>query len=259
MPTTEPPASSKPLVYAVLGAAGSDRREIVADLIAAGLEDAGQVAVLLSENETAAPADASLAGLSRVARWSWEPSAGRDRAVAAGKIRAALPEGTAVAFLITDGRANPVDQIEALKPWLAENGAELARVFCVVDCRLAEKHPPLLRWFDACVHFSDMVFLCKRGGVPNKWIADFIRRYQEQRAPALFEQVKNNRVHNPALALLPQARRISHYFDEDEWAGFEPDNDGDDDLRPETDPWLERATETRRVRDLPDLAKVTGL
>ena len=45
--------------------------------------------------------------------------------------------------------------------------AELARVLCVVNCQLAADHPPLLAWFEACVHFSDVVFFTNSAGVPG--------------------------------------------------------------------------------------------
>ena len=69
-------------------------------------------------------------------------------------------------------------------------GGELARVLCVVHCALAEKHPALLAWYDACVHFSDVVLLQRREGVANKWVSDFLKHYQDQFMPCLFETVK---------------------------------------------------------------------
>ena len=41
------------------------------------------------------------------------------------------------------------DQVEAFKGWIDTQGDEVARVLCVVDCRLAEKHPKLMAWFEA--------------------------------------------------------------------------------------------------------------
>jgi hypothetical protein len=250
----------KPLAYLVLGAAGSGRREILADLIEGGLGTGDRPAVLLAEGETADTADARLPGL---ARWTW-----RD-----GAIVATPPPGATHVFLVSDGRAGPVDQIEALKPWLAAHGLELARVLCVAHCALVEKNPPLLAWFDACVHFSDVVLLTRREGVANKWMSDFIARYRDQFYPCLFETVKAGRVKNPALILEPQARRIAQWFDEapPDWrAGigdaetvFQDDEDdaaedgaenGDEeeaDSPPGEDPWLARDAAGRRARPLP--------
>lgn len=269
----------KPLVYFILGASDSGRRELVVDIVENGLEKTDCAAVFLSENEPEKAADETLAKSAKLVRWSWSVNEKNSRArqAAAGTLHAEIPAGATHLFFLADGRANPVDQVEALRPWLAANGAELARILCVVNCQLASRHPALPAWYDACVHFSDMVFLNRREDVPNKWISDFQARYKTQHNPAIFEFVKNNRVKNPALVLHPQARRLSHYFDEDEWANIAFDDDtvfgtedengdelpseknskhtGDDEWMPEVDPYLERLTETRRVKEIPDITK----
>jgi hypothetical protein len=254
------PSSDKPLVYLILGAAGSGRREIVADLIEGGLADGDHAAVLLADGEPASAADTALPS---VARWSW-----RD-----GAIQAAPPPGATRLFFVTDGRANPLSQVEAFKLWLAAHGLELARVLCVVNCALAEHNPALLAWFDACVHFADVALLTRREGVANKWLSDFIARYRDQFYPCLFELVKAGRVKNPALILDPHTRRMTQFFEaEPDWraqageaviieddAGDEddPEADGDEaaDAPPGTDPWLARDTAGRRLKPLPDIAK----
>jgi G3E family GTPase len=169
-------------------------------------------------------------------------------------------------FFVTDGRANPVDQLEALKAWIEAQGAELARIVCVVDCQLAERHPALRAWFDACVHFADVVLLNRREGVANKWMSDFQARFKSQFMPCLFEMVKAGRVKNPGLVLDPQARRMSHVFDEEQdWIftnaeGDEVEEDeeteGDEEVeaKPEEDPYFERLNGGRRVKELPDIA-----
>src|SRR5262245_53141536 len=116
-------APEKPLVYLVLGAAGSGRRGVVADLIDGGLGAGEKVAVLLAEAESAGDAEKNL-GV--VARWRWTDD---------DTIDGMLPSDATHVFFVTDGRRNPVDQIEAFPPWLAAQGVELARVLCVVDCQ----------------------------------------------------------------------------------------------------------------------------
>ena len=92
----------KPLIYLILGAAGSGRREIVADLIAGGLGEGDRALVLISEGETP---DASGAPPGPAQRWRWN----------GGRIEFS-PFGAAThVFLIADGRRNPVDQIEAVQ------------------------------------------------------------------------------------------------------------------------------------------------
>lgn len=244
----------KPLVYLVLGAAGSGRREVLVDLIAGGLEPADQPLVLLSDHEAADPADKRLPN---VQRWTW-----RDGAI----VGPALGTASHV-FLVTDGRRNPVDQVEAFKPWLEANGAELARVLVVVHCQLAEKNPALVAWYEACVHFADVVLLNHREGVPNKWLSDFQNRFKDQFYPCLIEFVKTGRVKNPPLVLDPRARRMSHYFDEEvDWVRADGGDDEEEvaegeeevELTPEEDPYLERDAANRRRKIIPDIAKYLG-
>ncbi len=256
------PSSAKPLVYLILGAAGSGRREALADLIGGGLSNEGRAAVLLAEGEAPDGLDEQLPQLTR---WTWSD----------GFILAQLPPGATHVFFVTHGRVNPVDQIEAFKPWLEaqgtpgslQTGGELARVICVVNCQLAEKNPPLLAWFEACVHFADMVLLTHREGVANKWLSEFLAHFQKQFYPCLFELVKAGRVKNPALVLDPQARRMSHLFDEEqEWIfrdgngeeideQEETDDEDEVEASPEEDPYLTRDAAGRRVKLVPDVTK----
>lgn len=246
--------TEKPLVYLILGAAGSGRRAVLADLIEAGLGEGDRAAVLLATGETEAAVDAKLPGL---ARWAWQD----------GAIAGQLPDGATHVFFVTDGRRNPVEQIEGFKAWLEAQGGELARVLCVVSCQLVEKNPPLLAWFDACVHFADVVLLNRREGVANKWLSDFQAHFKKQFLPCLFELVKGDRVKNPALVLVPEARRMSHFFDaEQDWIFTDAEGEvieedeeaeGDEEIEatPEEDPYFVRDAAGRRKKKLPDIAK----
>ncbi len=247
----------KPLVYIILGTAASGRREVVADLIEDGLAETDRAEVLLGADEAADPQDARL-GATRP--WTWTD----------GTIQAAPPEaGITHIFLVTDGRKNPVDQIEAAKPWIEAAGAELGRVICIVNCQLAEKHPEMVAWYDACIHFSDVVLLNRREGVANKWLSDFQRRYSDLFYPCLFEFVKAGRVRNPILVLEPQPRRMSHYFEEEtDWivkgveSGSGDENDAVDDVDEEVeitadiDPYLALDAAGRRVKRIIDVSTV---
>ena len=246
----------KPLVYLLLGAADSGRREVLADLVEGGLADGDTPAVLLAEGEATSDFDARLPNLKL---WTWEN----------GGIDGTLPAGASHVFFITHGRSNPVDQIEAFKPWVAAQGGELARVLCVVSCQFAEKNPPLLPWFEACIHFSDVVLLHRREGVDNKWLSGFLAHFQDKFYPCLFELVKGGRVKNPPLILNAQARRMSHYLDdEQDWIitdkeGEEIDEDEDDEKADEEeveaaleeDPYLTKDAAGRRDQRIPDIEK----
>lgn len=240
------------LVYAVLGASGSGRRALIASLV--GEEELAGATVLISDSETPAGEDVRLGA----GRWTW----------ADGAISGRPAEGQGPVIWIADGRRNPVDQMEALKPWMAGEGLTLARVFTVIDCQLGAQHPEVGAWHDACVHFSDVVFLAKRDGVPNKWISDCLRRYKEECLPCLFELVRKGPVANPGVLLYPEARRVSPYFDPSDWDGLEgveigegeddepgepPDEDEEE--GPPVDPYLERRPGGRRVKEIPDIRR----
>jgi hypothetical protein len=241
--------ADRPLAYFVLGAAGSGRREVLADLIEGGLGEGERAAVLLAADEAPDPADARLGSAGR-----WRPAGER-------AIEAEVPPEATHVFIVADGRRNPVDQIEGFRDWLAAADAELGRILCVVDCRLAERHPPLAAWFEACIHFSDVVLFNHRHGVANKWMSDFRTRFEKHFYPCLFEFVKEGRVANPALILDPQARRMSHAFDaEPYWSAGEAEEAADDDgedgdeAAAEEDPYLAQHAGGRRVVPLPDIA-----
>jgi hypothetical protein len=241
------------LVYFILGTPGAGRRALVADLVENGLSGDERALVLVAASETADPADEKLAALGRgeVRRWT---------AAAGSPLPTVDLAGAANVFLLADPRADAVTQIEALKPWLAAHGAELARIFTVVNCQFAEKHAVTAAWFDACIHFSDVVFLTKRDGVENKWLSTFIRRYEDQAYPCYFIHVKKGGLPNPALVLEPQPRRVAQYFDpfDEIPADLEIETDDDepedpDDETPPPEPYFERNRSGRRVKEIPDI------
>ena len=256
------------LLYVILGTVNSGRRALVNDLIEGGLSQEDRPLLLLSEKERPDPEDESRCSpTTAIRQWNWHR---QEKDPLCGCITAEVgPEYNHV-FFITDGRMNPVDQLEALRPWIQDKGLVLARIIAVVNCALALRHGALLPWYDACVHFADYVLLNKREGVANKWISDFLNRYKAQHYPCLFEQVKNNRVRNPALVLLPQARRISLFFDADEspLANLDADTvietedgesmpaeDEDTDLLGQKDPYIVRIAPGKRAREIPEITR----
>ncbi len=248
--------TEKPLVYLILGAAGSGRREVLRDLIEGGLEEADRPAVMVSSRESSGADDP--VALPNLTTWEWLE----------GTIAGELPADATHIFFVTDGSRSPVDQIEVFKAWLEAQNGELARVICIVNSQLAEKHPPLLAWYEACVHFADVVLLNKREGVANKWMSGFVEHFKKLYYPCVFELLKDGRVKNPPLILLPEARRMTHVFDEEQdWIFTNADGEvideqeeveeGDDEVeaKPEEDPYFERLNGGRRVKELPDIAK----
>jgi hypothetical protein len=239
-----------PLIYYIFGTPGSGRRAIAADLMANGLASGASAAVLIPED---APADGRT---SPVARWEWNE----------GAIDAEGPAGASHVFMFADPGMNPVDQMEALVAWLPTVGAKIGRVFTVVDCAFGHAHPDLFGWFEACVHFSDVVFFTKRSGVPGSWISDFEKHFRKQFYPCLFEKPVDGEVSNPALVLEAQALRMSPAFEDDfELAGeeiefeVEDEDEGDDDVVEEEPPqediyFARNRGGGNRVITVPDIA-----
>ncbi len=236
-------------MYLILGAAVSGRREVLSDLIEFGLGEADRPAVLLSSAEWPAPADAKF------------PDAGCWTLGPENSVEAEFPPDASHVFILSDGRLNPVDQVEAWKTWLGERTIEVARVISVVNCRLVEANPKLFAWYEACIFYSDVVLLNQRDNVPNKWIGDFKAKFEDRFYPCLFEFVKDNRVKNPALVLAPVARRMSHVFDEQDWVAVDEEDDEDSaedgdetEMKPAEDHYMERRNGGRRVHEIPNIA-----
>lgn len=244
-------SQNAPSVYFLLGTPGAGRRALVLDLVENGLATDGRALVLIASTEEENEAEKILAQRPNVEvrRWSWDGATLPELDLAPG----------ASVFFLAESRGDPVTQLEALKPWLARHHAELARILCVVDCQLAERKPELALWFDACIHFADIVLLARRDGVANKWLSGFIRRYEEQFYPCLFIHLKKTGLPNPALVLEPQPRRVSQYFDEQvelpdieiETDDDEADAEDEDAVTPE--PYFERNRSGRRVKEVPDI------
>ena len=239
--------AATPLVYFVLGTPGSGRRGVILDLLLNGRDPGERSTVLVAESEPPSPQDAGLAAVPRtgVQRWAWGGPDFPDFR---------LPPCDTV-FLVADSLGDTVDQIEALKRWLAARGLQLARVLLVVDCQLASTQPDLRPWFDACVHFSDVVLLTRREGVPNKWLSEFRRRFEDECYPCHLILLKKGGIENPALVLDPSPRRVSQYFEPDETIEIEglvtDDEEPEDDDKLPEDPYIARRRGGRRVKEIP--------
>ncbi len=239
--------AEKPLLYLVLGAPRSGRRELVFDLIRGGLDSDAKPVVIISDQE--ALADAKPEASTAVAAWTWNGV----------NLDLDVPSEFTHIFLLADGRSNPVDQVEAFAAWLPGQEIELARIITVVSAQLAFEHKELLRWYEACIHFSDVVLINRREQVDPKWIANFIDHFKkEQHYPCHFEQVKQGKVKNPPLLLEPEPRRISLIFDE--LPVLEEDEEDETDLDSEEtgDPYIRRLPSGRREKQIPEITRYIG-
>ncbi len=258
-------------VYVFLGARASGRREVIADLIRFGLNpQEDRALVFLPQEEPEQEIDSQIDALEHAQTVRWNPAS--EAVVDVDELPAATH-----AFFVVDGAEDPVDQLERLRDWLQEHPEwELGRVITVLHSRLLYERKELIPWFDACIHFSDVVLMNRREDVPNKWFSDFEGRFKKECYPALFDIVKKGRVRNPAEILYPEPRRLSQAFDEiyEQLSGEDlpdieivheivdeadavSDTELDDDDEDEeiVEPYFERLVSGERVRRLPNIKK----
>ncbi len=239
---------SAPLVYLIFGVPDSGRREVIFDLIEGGIPESEQVLYFRPEGETASPYDKRIEALGNVSVVDWHLNNGK---VAHGRITAAPDK---IIFL-APGTSDPADCAEALKMWTDHNQCQIARLLTVVHCSFLAAQPMAKAWFDACIHFSDVVLLNRREEAGNKWVKDFETGRKKACIPARFMLVKKGRVSNPTEVLDPEARRVSLYFDElipiedDE---FEDEHQPDD-LKP--DIYIDRLESGQRAKPIPEIKK----
>lgn len=197
------------LVYVILGLRGSGRSAIIEDLVKHGFDQDERGVLCCHQEECGLLKRESIAELPQLAITPWCFDADK-------KIKTDLPlaEKNHV-FFMTHGHLSPVEQMLALRDWISSMGLLIGRIFTVVNCQLLLEHSALGPWYEACIHFSDVVLLARREEVPQAWIKGFINKFQkEEYYPCLFEFVKKGRVLDPRALLYPESRRISQIFDE---------------------------------------------
>lgn len=238
-----------PLVYLILGIPGSGRRDVLFDLLKDGVDAKEQALYFRPEDEADSPFDEQIEALDNVSIVDWKLA---DAKVTHGKIDAAPDK----IFFLAPGTSDPADAAEALKTWSDHNRCEIARILTVVHSAFLSTNSEAQAWFDACIHFSDIVLMNRREGVNNKWVKDFEVGYRKQFSPARFLLVKKGRVGNPLEVLEPEARRLSLYFDE--LIPIEDDEFEDDEQPEDTRPdkYIERLESGLRAYPVPDIQKL---
>jgi hypothetical protein len=239
---------SAPLVYLILGAAGSGRHEVVEDLAGFGLDPEDRPQVFVAERHLGDSGKSLKKVGEKLLVTSWS--------MVEGNLQIEVDPETTHLFIVSDGLADPIDLVEALKNWLPITPYELGRIITVVNCGLLEANAPLRRWYDGCIHFSDVVLLNNRDGLSSKWLPAFKTRLHQNSLPCHLELVKKGRVANPALVLYPEPRRISLVFDDEEHLYPDGDDTSDEEAVIQMiDPYFERLLSGRRVKELPDIRK----
>lgn len=193
-------------VYLILGSNDSGRRAVLCDLIDS-LKSESPILYFKHKDSLSNDWDNSLESLPQINTVSWS----LDEAKIKHDSISVNPESI---FFVAPSSINLADVIEGLKGWLSKNDCQLTRIITIVDCKGLSENNSHNSWYEAAIHFSDMVLLNRREGVGEKWIKDFLTEKKKQFHPTRFELVKKNRVNNPIDILDSQTYRTSLYFDD---------------------------------------------
>ncbi|MCC5806796.1 MAG: hypothetical protein JJU00_10760 [Opitutales bacterium] len=248
-------------LYVFLGAGASERAALLHALIQRGFDPESAPFTVYASERDLADEEESVTQLQRDGQTTVVPLTG---GFADGPEALPEPPDRGTILFLADGRANPVDQLEALRGWMNTHGLELARIFTVIDCALLEANAGAAPWYDACIHFSDVVLLSNRADVSKKWVREYEKRLRREALPCHIAFVKTGgAVDFPAELLFPEPRRISQFFDPDEsdpaLEGIEidgePDDEDVDSTDPQSDPYLARTEQGYRVKRLVDITR----
>lgn len=236
--------SESPKVYLILGTNDSGRRAILADLID-NLESESSILYFKHMDVFESDWDTSLENSSKVTTviWSLENT----------KIKHdSISVSPSSIFFIAPASIDLADTVEGLKGWLSKNDCQLTRIITVINCKNLSENDSQNYWYEAAIHFSDIVLLNRREGVSEKWIKAMVTEKKKQFHPTRFELVKKNRVHNPSDILDSQTYRTSLYFDD----LIPIEDDEFEDLLPEDrkiDPYIERLESGKRSKPVAPL------
>ena len=155
-----------PKVYLILGPNNSGRRELLADFIDS-LEYETTVLYFKHRDEIINNCDSFIECKTEISTILWS--------VEDCKIK---HESTSVnpssIFFVAPASINLADIIEGLKGWLSKNDCQLTKIITVIDCKTLSENDSQNSWYDAAIHFSDMVLLNRRENVSEKWIKNMI-------------------------------------------------------------------------------------
>ena len=233
-----------PKIYLFLGPKGSGRRSVFLECVDSLPQDAS---ILYFKHETDSNQELDTLDQAilkndsiEIVEWKLE----------AAKIKhSTIRANPDCIFFLAPAVIHLADVIEGLKGWLEKNDCSLTRIISIIHCGLAKKASHL-QWFEASMHFSDMVLLNRRELVGTKWVQDFITKYKKRYHPTRFELIKKDKLSNPMDILDYQVFRNSLYFD-----CLTPiEEDAIDDLIPEDqkeDPYIERLESGRRLKPTP--------
>ncbi|MDP0501727.1 MAG: hypothetical protein Q7P63_16660 [Verrucomicrobiota bacterium JB022] len=194
---------TRPL-YIILGVNPADRILLADFLIRTGWEASEKVSLWLEEADLPTT-EHKLARQIQI------------EAIASGTPTIPAGEESEAAFLLPPLGDDPRDWLEAVRGWQEEFDLDLARIITIFDCPAVHDHPSLRQWYDACMHFSDVLLFSHRDAVEKKWVSELERDLQKHAYPFMVATLKKSgAVEGPSELLFPEARRLSQFFDEPE-------------------------------------------
>ncbi|MFP4352648.1 MAG: hypothetical protein ACLFRP_07900 [Puniceicoccaceae bacterium] len=154
----------------------------------------------------------------------------------------------------------PDDLFEGLVDLFRAERCEMGRIVTQVHAGWGSGHEETKAWYDACIHFSDLVLIDNREEVPDAWVREFRERYLKLRYPCHFDLVRKGLPKHPEWFFDSQPRRLSLVFDPDDLSGLGPgpvesDEDETDEIpeEPPGDPYLRRNAAGERERKIKPL------
>jgi len=124
------------------------------------------------------------------------------------------------------------EALEKLPNALAQHELVLARVIGVLDVEAYAGDRKLGDWVKMLSHFSDVMLLLNASQAPAAFVSELERRWKDR--PMLIKRWPKAASETSEI-FLPEARRLSQYFDDfeddDNWEFYEGDEDTDE------EPW----------------------
>lgn len=245
-------------LFLFLGIEGSGRKASVLDIIEGYYSKEKKVSILLHESESFKMDEHDRI---EVILYRMSP----------GKIL--FPNGIPsnnLIFILGPGRGSCLEFLENVRDWTVSKKIKVSKIITMAHMEKILAHNKVARWYDAAIHFSDIIFLNNREPKKDKEIRKFIERYtQDLSMPCLFEFVKKDRIKNPALAIEGSPRRTSQAFDEQEFdmdlsdviiTDENDENLGDDEaflseFQNAAEPYFEKLPNGRRIKEIPDITE----
>lgn len=228
---------AQPEIYFIIGTPNSGRDQLWTQFLNESLT-IGETVLLLSSSETEKIfIEGTLSTIPMAASITcnlWNPEA----------LKApedySLIDYTVVIFIL-DPVQTPIKALEALHIWSRKYQLLINRILTCVECTLLQAHNPLFVWIEACIHFSDNVFLQTTKHTDKQWLESFQEYFSKACYPCYFHRLDEPKSYNLLELRYPEARRMSFAFDLDP---YEPEA---------TDIYFEKNSSGNYLKYLPDI------